>query len=97
MRPYRGDWHYHYDHSVLDYAVDNYRTDPAGYAMDFGVTDDGRTLLVEVNDGFALGCYGADPIQYAKLLSARWCELVGIHDECDVYFEGADWKKNKRK
>ena len=97
VRPYRGDWHYHYDPAVLDYAISNYRTDPAGYAMDFGITDDGRTLLVEINDGFALGCYGADPIQYAKLLSARWCELVGIHDECDVYFEGADWKKNKLK
>ena len=95
VRPYRGDWHYHYDSNVLDFAVSNYRSAPAGYAMDFGVTEDGRTLLVEVNDGYALGCYGADPIQYAKLLSARWCELVGIHDECDVYFEGADWRKRK--
>ncbi len=95
VRPYRGDWHYHYDPAVLDFAVSNYRSAPAGYAMDFGVTEDGRTLLVEVNDGYALGCYGADPIQYAKLLSARWCELVGIHDECDLYFEGADWRKRK--
>ena len=95
MRPYRGDWHYQYDPSVLDFAIKKYRSAPAGYAMDFGVTEDGRTLLVEVNDGYALGCYGADPIQYAKLLSARWCELVGIHDECDVYFEGADWRKRK--
>ena len=96
VRPYRGDWHYHYDPAILDYAVCNYKTAPAGYAMDFGVTDDGRTLLVEINDGFALGCYGADPIQYAKLLSARWCELTRIHDECDVYFEGADWRKKGR-
>jgi hypothetical protein len=47
---------------------------PAGYAMDFGLTEDGRTLLVEINDGFALGSYGLDPIQYAKLLSACWAE-----------------------
>ena len=93
VRPYRGDWRYPYDPEVLEKAVNAYRSSPAGYAMDFGVTENGRTLLVEVNDGFALGCYGADPIQYAKLLSARWCELTGIRDECDVYFEGADWKE----
>ena len=93
VRPYRGDWRYHYDSDVIDQTVRDYSTAPAGYAMDFDLTEDGRTLLVEINDGFALGCYGADPIQYAKLLSARWCELVEIHDECDLYFEGADWKK----
>lgn len=95
VRPYRGDWKYHYDSNVLERAANDYLGAPAGYAMDFGVTEDGRTLLVEINDGFALGCYGADPIQYAKLLSARWCELVGIRDDCDVYYEGADWKKRR--
>lgn len=55
-----------------------------------------RLKLKEINDGFALGCYGADPIQYAKLLSARWCELAGIHDECDIYLEAVDWKKQKQ-
>ena len=93
VRPYRGDWHAHYDSDVLDNAVRAYTGAPAGYAMDFGLTEDGRTLLVEINDGFALGSYGLDPIQYAKLLSARWAELTGIHDECDVYYEGADWRK----
>ena len=58
-----------------------------------GLTEDGRTLFVEINDGFARGSYGLDPIQYAKLLSAHWPEITGIHDECDVFFEGADWRK----
>ncbi len=78
---------------MLEEAVHAFRNSPAGYAMDIGVTKNGQTLLVEINDGFALGCYGADSIQYAKLLSARWCELVGIKDECDFYCEGADWRK----
>ena len=43
-----------------------------------------------------LGCYGADPVEYAKTLSARWCELVGMHDECDRYFEASDWKNRLR-
>lgn len=45
-------------------------------------TDDGRTLLVEVNDGYALGCYGLQHNLYAKLLAARWAELVGVPDAC---------------
>ncbi len=28
------------------------------FSMDFGLTDDGRTLLIEVNDGYSIGCYG---------------------------------------
>ena len=96
VRPYRGSWDACYDPSVFGRAVETFRDAPAGYAMDFGVTEDGRTLLVEVNDGFALGCYGADPVQYAKLLSARWCELARIHDECDTFFEKTDWVRKKQ-
>lgn len=96
VRPYSGDWHVRFDPTVLDDILKDFSTIPAGCSIDIGVTKDGRTVLVEINDGFALGCYGADSIQYAKLLSARWCELVGIHDECDTYFEGADWKKVHR-
>lgn len=96
VRPYKGDWKKQYDHELIEQAVmDFYYDAPAGYSMDIGVTSKGETLLVEVNDGFALGTYGLDPIQYAKLLSARWCELVGIYDECDQYHESVDWKKEK--
>ena len=95
VRPYIGDWHCQYNPDVIEQAVSMYKTGPAGYAIDFGVTNSGQTLLVEVNDGFALGSYGVDPVQYAKLLSARWCELTSIHDECDLYFEKTDWQKRK--
>lgn len=95
VRPYSGEWKNHYDSRVIESAVDSFTSAPAGYAIDFGITDKGETVLVEVNDGFALGSYGIDPVQYAKLLSARWSELVGIHDECDQYFEAVDWKKKR--
>lgn len=92
VRPYRGDWHRHFDPEVPEQAVKAFKSAPAGYAIDIGVTEKGQTLPVEINDGFALGCYGADPVQYARTLSARWCELVGIRDECDTYLEAVDWK-----
>lgn len=82
VRPYKGDWRKHYDYRVIENAVKEFTSAPAGYAIDFGLTDDGRTLLIEVNDGYALGCYGLFYIDYAKLLSARWDELTGTEDEC---------------
>lgn len=82
VRPYKGDWRLHYDPSVIENALQSFSTAPKGYAMDFGLTDDGRTLMIEVNDGYALGCYGLLYVNYAKLLSARWAELTNTKDGC---------------
>lgn len=49
---------------------------PAGYGIDFGVLDDGRTALVEANDGYALGAYEIAAEPYADLLLARWAQLL---------------------
>ena len=49
--------------------------------MDICVTKDNKTLLVELNDAYALGCYGLAGIYYAKLISARWSQLTGVKDE----------------
>ena len=78
---YRGDPKEWPDVDVVNGAVDAYEDAPAAYGLDLGVTADGRTLLVEVNDGYALGCYGIDCVAYALFLAARWAELVGSEDE----------------
>jgi len=49
---------------------------PVAYALDFGVTEEERTLLVEVNDMIALGSYGLDPAHYSYLIETRWDELT---------------------
>ena len=82
VRPYKGDWRLHYDASIIENVVKKFSSAPKGYAVDFGLTDDGRTLMIEVNDGYALGCYGLLYFDYAKLLSARWAELTHTKDEC---------------
>ena len=64
-------------------AVSEYIDIPAACSLDFGVTDDGRTLLIEMNDGFAIGCYGLPDEQYAKFLTARWTEMVQVDDPFD--------------
>ncbi|MBN9117935.1 MAG: ATP-grasp domain-containing protein [Planctomycetes bacterium] len=75
---YQGDCFTHPTAATVRNAVAAYTAAPAAYGLDFGVTADGRTLLVEANDGFALGCYGLDPVIYAEMLEARWCELAGL-------------------
>lgn len=81
VRPYRGDWRLHFDPNIIEHAVSEYKDAPAGYGIDFGVASDGRTLLIEVNDGYALGSYGLQHNLYAQLLCARWCEIMGADDE----------------
>lgn len=81
VRPYRGNWDVHYDPEVIKNAVRDYTSSPLAYGIDFGVTSDGRTLLIEVNDGYALGCYGLQPHLYAKFLLTRWAELTDTFDE----------------
>ncbi len=96
VRPYRGDWRKQYDPKVIEQCVSDYKTMPAGCAIDFGVTKDGRTLLVEVNDGFCIGSYGLMSINYAKLLSARWSELTGTEDETDFESKRFEWFSRER-
>lgn len=83
IRRYRGDWRLHFDSRVVQEIVDQFDTAPKGYSVDIGLTDKGETLLIEVNDGYALGHYGLNSLDYAKLLSARWSELTNTTDECD--------------
>lgn len=86
-RLYNGDWRKHFDPDIIEQAVAQYTSAPAAYALDFGLTDDGRTLLIEANDGYALGSYGLLYPEYAKLLSARWAELTQTEDACDFLLE----------
>lgn len=78
-KPYAGDVRATSpDWRVLDGAIAALgKALPAGCSIDLGVTRDGRTLVVEMNDGYALGSYGLAAVPYAQLLEARWVEMVG--------------------
>ena len=45
---------------------------------------DGRTLVVEVNNGYAMGNYGLSPLNSINFHKARWKEMV------KPYFEKND-------
>lgn len=75
LRHYKGDPLQFPDAGRVRAAVAAYRDAPASYALDVGLVEDGRTLLVEVNDSYATGAYGLPPARYAAVIDARWEEL----------------------
>ncbi len=77
-RHYKGDFTLGPNFEVISEAINAYKSAPVSYSADFGVTDDGRTLLVEINDAFALGCYGLPNILYATMLQDRWLQMVDV-------------------
>lgn len=84
-RPYKGSPFSQLDENIVYNCIKDYTTIPAGCSLDFGVTDDGRCLLIEVNDGYSLGNYGLLDVFYAKLVYARWCEMVNIPDDLQYF------------
>lgn len=68
------------DAQVIRQAVERYVSAPIGYAIDFGVTAAGQTIIIEVNDGFALGNYGVRGYQYTAMVECRWREIAGLPD-----------------
>ncbi|MEL6735103.1 MAG: ATP-grasp domain-containing protein [Pseudomonadota bacterium] len=75
LRHYAGDPLMLPDTGVIRAALKAYTDGPMGYAMDFGVTNDGQTVVIEVNDGYAIGAYGLHPVRYANIIQARWDEI----------------------
>ena len=88
MKHYKGDFMIFPADGVIEMMVDSYKNCPIAYALDIGVMTEiyrGRdggdkqryaTALVEVNDSNALGCYGLGPVTYAKMIAARWEEVM---------------------
>ena len=63
--------------------LQNWKDKPYAFSMDIAVANiDGKeeTVLVECNDCYSLGCYGLQNIMYAKMISARWSQLMQRKD-----------------
>lgn len=74
---YKGDPLRDPDIAVVRAAIDDYAGEaPVAFGIDFGIIEAGGTYLVEVNDGFSLGCLGLGPLAYSGFLEDRWRELV---------------------
>ena len=76
IKHYLGDIRIFPEMKVVDDAISKYKTQPVGYSIDFGITSDGKTILIECNDGFSLGNYGLEPNLYSTLLAKRWLQIM---------------------
>jgi hypothetical protein len=73
---YTGDWTQVPDLRIIKQAIKCFdAAAPIAYALDFGVTKQGQTQLIEFNDATSLGNYGLHCSQYADMLTARWFEI----------------------
>lgn len=80
---YRG-YMYHYDTCILQRMLSCFKTwkdRPMACSLDICYTNEGKTLFIEMNDTYSLGCYGLSSVVYAKMISARWSQILNREDE----------------
>lgn len=80
IRQYKGAWDSTLDLNIIRQAIQDFVSAPAAYTLDFGIDENGKMMLVEINDGHSCGTYGMEPIRYAKFLSARWAQMTNTKD-----------------
>ena len=86
----KADKKHRYDPTVADRFAKDYAAAtkigaatppaPAAFLADFGLTADGRTLLIAVNDAHSFGLYGVDPRVALAVSATRWKEMW----DCDT-------------
>jgi hypothetical protein len=69
---YKGDWSKAPSRKAVEGAVRAWESQPVAWTLDVGVTPEGETLLVEVNDGYSFGNYGMMSTKYAQMMEAWW-------------------------
>ena len=88
MRPYSGSYKgiNKLNTLVIEQAMKDFvewKDRPNSCSLDWGITDKGDTLFIEMNYPYALGCYGLDSISYIKLISAFNSQVYALEDELD--------------
>ena len=73
---YTGNFEVLPDFKMVYDSIKQYEEQPMSYSIDFGIDSNGNTSLIEINDGFALGAYGLNPILYCKMIRDRWNEIT---------------------
>jgi hypothetical protein len=68
------------DENVVRQMICDYTDQPVGYSIDVGInSDNGETVLIEVNDGWALGLYpwgNMSNESYVDLITKRWKQII---------------------
>lgn len=73
------------DENVVRQMISDYVDQPVGYSIDVGINcDNGETVLIEVNDGWALGLYpwgNMSNESYVDLITKRWKQIISFQNK----------------
>ncbi len=78
LKNYKGDFSKIPDTKIINQAISEFTQAPIAYSIDVALYND-QTVLVEVNDVFALGYYGLSSDRYVAMIEARWNEITGAN------------------
>ena len=76
MKHYQGDYAKMVDIEEVKKMIATYKSCPSAYTLDVGLTANGETKLVEVNDMWAIGSYGLEGRDYSLLCARRMKEIM---------------------
>jgi hypothetical protein len=72
---YLGDFKIFPSVHVIEDMIASYKSSNCAYTLDVGVMEHGSTVLIEVNDMWAIGSYGMDAKTYALMCVRRMREI----------------------
>jgi hypothetical protein len=78
IKHYLGDVRKFPNVELIDEMIKFYKNQPIAFAIDLGITNEGNTILIEINDAWSLGNYGLENNLYASMLAKRWHQLMSI-------------------
>jgi len=75
IQHYLGDFKVYPQIKMVEDMIKDYKSANCAYTLDVGVGESGLTLLIEVNDMWAIGSYGMDAKTYALMCVRRMREI----------------------
>lgn len=75
-RNYAGDFRISPNWHWVDTHLKSLNQAPSAFTIDVGVLENGRNVVIEYNDMWAIGNYGLENTEYFRLLSERYFEIM---------------------
>lgn len=73
---YSGDYRDYPNVNMIEAMISDYVECNCAYTLDVGVLSNGSTILIEVNDMWAIGSYGFDSKKYVSMIVERFFEIT---------------------
>ena len=73
---YKGNFICTPDFNIIKAAIKKVANAVIAYSIDFGITNNNETLLIEINDTYSLSSYGLESKLFCELIKQRWNEIV---------------------